>query len=193
MGTKKKSRSTSQFNADSTSALLEIPFARELPRRTTHSPAPIPPCSNTIENDGGDAGQSAELVICGEISLVSDEQGVGTHLSSTEDDNPPTQAPPIGPSNSRIDPSLAELEHPRRPSRRRKERTPSPEQFMCADCEQKIENRDELVACNGPGCDQKFHLACRGLLEKVKGGWFCDDVCRESAGFRVRKRRREAH
>lgn len=35
---------------------------------------------------------------------------------------------------------------------------------------------------------QQFHLTCLGLLEKEAGGWFCD-VCRESTGFPVEKRR----
>ena len=29
----------------------------------------------------------------------------------------------------------------------------------------------------------QYHLSCRGLMSVPVGGWFCDDVCRGSAGF----------
>ena len=59
-----------------------------------------------------------------------------------------------------------------------------------------------MVQCAGPGCDLmvshitvdifqltiliRYHLSCRGLMSVPIGGWFCDDVCKESAGFTVR-------
>jgi len=35
-----------------------------------------------------------------------------------------------------------------------------------------------------------YHLACRGLSTVPSGGWFCDDTCKENAGFRVRHQKR---
>ncbi|KAF8910005.1 hypothetical protein CPB84DRAFT_1743507 [Gymnopilus junonius] len=42
-----------------------------------------------------------------------------------------------------------------------------------------------LVQCLGPGCKFVYHLTCRGLFEKPKTAWFCNDDCRKNAGFRV--------
>jgi hypothetical protein len=63
-----------------------------------------------------------------------------------------------------------------------------------------------MVQCAGPGCGLmvshitidisqltiliQYHLSCCGLMSVPVGGWFCDDVCKESAGFTVRAPKR---
>ena len=40
----------------------------------------------------------------------------------------------------------------------------------------------------------KYHLTCRGLVERPIGEWYCDDECRKNGGGRVtsgRKQRRK--
>ena len=80
--------------------------------------------------------------------------------------------------------------------------------MVCNDpgCETLIDNVD-LLRCDSLGCYLavsqlkfstcqrdlpseliKYHLTCRGLVEKPTGGWFCDVECRRNAGFTVRKR-----
>ncbi|GJE96106.1 hypothetical protein PsYK624_122990 [Phanerochaete sordida] len=60
---------------------------------------------------------------------------------------------------------------------------------ICLECEELLD-ADTAVTCDGLLCTNVYHLACRGLLERPIGGWFCDDECTENAGFRVTKRRR---
>ncbi|GJE96780.1 hypothetical protein PsYK624_129860 [Phanerochaete sordida] len=59
----------------------------------------------------------------------------------------------------------------------------------CLECGEPF-GADTVVTCDGLLCTNAYHLACRGLLERPIGGWFCDDECTENAGFRVAKRRR---
>ncbi|KAF8897104.1 hypothetical protein CPB84DRAFT_1748133 [Gymnopilus junonius] len=47
-----------------------------------------------------------------------------------------------------------------------------------------IEDAD-LMWCSGPRCKFVYHITCRGLFEKPKNAWFCDNDCRRNAGFRV--------
>ncbi|KAJ6580274.1 hypothetical protein B0H10DRAFT_1962611 [Mycena sp. CBHHK59/15] len=43
-----------------------------------------------------------------------------------------------------------------------------------------------IIQCDGPACDAKFHLCCRGLSKQPATSWYCDDYCRENAGARRR-------
>ncbi|PBK88629.1 hypothetical protein ARMGADRAFT_1065534 [Armillaria gallica] len=68
----------------------------------------------------------------------------------------------------------------------RQDTNPHPEEtgpHRCEDCDLDIDDLTELLGCSCPGCDLKYHLACRGLLENPSNEWFCDDDCRENAGF----------
>jgi len=109
------------------------------------------------------------------LSVSDGEQEEGKHVSNTHQSQPSNTAHICLQSTSRFDAS----------SRR-----------YCATC-----CTDVKIAFGGEGmCMQlqslyfhnscihhQFHLVCRGILEKPTGGWFCDSICRESAGFRVVK------
>ncbi|KJA13394.1 hypothetical protein HYPSUDRAFT_151636, partial [Hypholoma sublateritium FD-334 SS-4] len=62
--------------------------------------------------------------------------------------------------------------------------------MMCSDdtCGEFIE-QDDLLSCIAPGCGQNYHLTCQGYIEKPLE-FFCDDQCKEDAGFRVGNKRR---
>ncbi|KAG6834209.1 hypothetical protein H0H93_011160 [Arthromyces matolae] len=82
----------------------------------------------------------------------------GTDIVPFEDD----EAQAENPQNKEID---VAVEFPLRQGlRKRKQRQLS------------LEGDDNLCS---------YHMACRGLLEKPSGNWFCDSECRKNAGFRV--------
>ncbi|KAF9547125.1 hypothetical protein CPC08DRAFT_729779 [Agrocybe pediades] len=149
-----------------------------------HEEVPVDGQESNISptNTGGEQGTPEEPVTGGEQGTP--EEPVTATASGEE---------PMVNSESGEQPSIQ-----LRVSTRKRVRTAAAlaaENAVCADieCGTEIEP-DELLCCQAPGCGLKYHLRCRGLLEKPSGNWFCDDDCKENAGFRVgggsRKRRR---
>ncbi|KAG6907021.1 hypothetical protein DXG01_010890 [Tephrocybe rancida] len=78
--------------------------------------------------------------------------------------------------------------------RKRKVRVFSEASMICAavECDAQISEED-LLTCDAPGCTEVYHLSCMGLISKPAEEWFCDDICRENAGFHVCDGRKRRH
>ncbi|KJA25111.1 hypothetical protein HYPSUDRAFT_135245 [Hypholoma sublateritium FD-334 SS-4] len=108
--------------------------------------------------------------------------------------DPNDAAIPIPPSTRGGTSEVANAEVPPL-SRKRKAAAVVPDTILddlmiCADdsCCEMIEEGD-LLTCTAPGCGQNYHLTCQGFIEKPLE-FFCDDQCKQDAGFRVGNKRR---